>query len=303
MDHSSTCAICGSEPETSFHAVMSCTKARALRFDIRNSWKLPAEKELKFTGPDWVLLILANSSQDTRRNLPLLWWRAWHLRNGIILKGQATVAASVTFLLKFSQETATSFTTEIPDQKGKRPIGVTTPAASTKQAVSSSGSGWTAPGDPFLKLNVDDGFVASSEEASWGAVLRNHLGEALLSAWGRLPYCCSAEETELAACIEGLRISRAARTTENILESDCQMMTNALNQVHRNHSHLAAVVHDAKVLMIEPLSCSVAFVSRGNNSVAHALAMKGKTSRCNRLVLEDVPPDVRPLALGDLMPD
>jgi hypothetical protein len=46
-----TCLVCGTE-ETAFHAVVRCTKAMALRNEMRRHWSLPDEKQFMFSGPD-----------------------------------------------------------------------------------------------------------------------------------------------------------------------------------------------------------------------------------------------------------
>ena len=47
-----TCSICGVEDESTFHALVSCTKARALRLALRKVWNLPGEEAFNYTGPD-----------------------------------------------------------------------------------------------------------------------------------------------------------------------------------------------------------------------------------------------------------
>jgi hypothetical protein len=53
-------------PEDSFHATVFCTKARALRDVMRKHWKLPDENEFKYTGKDWLLVLLSNQSKTDR---------------------------------------------------------------------------------------------------------------------------------------------------------------------------------------------------------------------------------------------
>jgi hypothetical protein len=52
MDIVPTCNICGVEPETRHHAMIECTKAKALRQRMRNDWDLPAENMFRYTGAD-----------------------------------------------------------------------------------------------------------------------------------------------------------------------------------------------------------------------------------------------------------
>ena len=73
MDPLPTCNICGMEPETSYHTMVSCTKARALRHYLRREWSLPDEQQLIFTGHDWVLVLLSNIDDSMGAKLLLLW--------------------------------------------------------------------------------------------------------------------------------------------------------------------------------------------------------------------------------------
>jgi hypothetical protein len=79
-----TCSICGTETKNSYHATMSCTKARALRHMMRNLWNIPKESDFRFTWNDWLLVLLSNRSKTEQGLILLLLWRAWHLRNNAI---------------------------------------------------------------------------------------------------------------------------------------------------------------------------------------------------------------------------
>jgi hypothetical protein len=72
------------EAETGYHATMNCTRARDLRKGLADLWNLPHDKELAFTGRDWVLVFLDKLNQDTRDKLMFVRWKAWHDRNNII---------------------------------------------------------------------------------------------------------------------------------------------------------------------------------------------------------------------------
>jgi hypothetical protein len=43
LEKEAKCQICGKEDETGRHAVVRCSKAKALRMELRNYWGLPAE--------------------------------------------------------------------------------------------------------------------------------------------------------------------------------------------------------------------------------------------------------------------
>lgn len=100
-----TCSICGMEEEDGFHEVIRCTKAKALRDALRVHWSLPEEHDLLNSGCDWVLVLLANSAIDVRRNLLLFWRRTWFLRNDVIFgKGDKSINDSANFLLSLQDD-------------------------------------------------------------------------------------------------------------------------------------------------------------------------------------------------------
>jgi hypothetical protein len=60
------------------------------------------EDLLRYTGPDWLLLLLRELNEDQGSKVLMVFWRAWHLRNDIIHgKGQGSVGESVGFLVNY----------------------------------------------------------------------------------------------------------------------------------------------------------------------------------------------------------
>ena len=49
-----TCVICGNVDENEYHAVVECTKSKALRHMMRDYWKIPNEQAFWYTGEDWL---------------------------------------------------------------------------------------------------------------------------------------------------------------------------------------------------------------------------------------------------------
>jgi NMD protein affecting ribosome stability and mRNA decay len=47
-----TCQICGREDESGYHAVVLCTKAAGLRYEMRKICLLLDELQFRYTGPD-----------------------------------------------------------------------------------------------------------------------------------------------------------------------------------------------------------------------------------------------------------
>jgi hypothetical protein len=61
-----TCEICGMGDEDGHHAVILCTKAMALRYEMRKFCLLPEEEQFKYTGPDWIILRLNSVEKEMR---------------------------------------------------------------------------------------------------------------------------------------------------------------------------------------------------------------------------------------------
>lgn len=45
---------------------------------------------------------------------------------------------------------------------------------------------WSPPTGELLKINIDGSFQAESRSGGWGAIVRNHLGQPLMAAAGKL---------------------------------------------------------------------------------------------------------------------
>ena len=94
-----TCEMCGHWSEDCFHACVQCPHAVALRHAMREHWALPAEEDLVFTGPDWLLVLMSRFTAGVNANLLMLLWRVWSVRNSVLRIGQkVSVEGSIVFL-------------------------------------------------------------------------------------------------------------------------------------------------------------------------------------------------------------
>ena len=101
----SVCDICGTAPEDEFHAVIACTRSKALRHEMRRHWELPREGDIWDTGPDWLQLLLLANTEAVRRNTLLLLWQAWNLRNNVVHgDGKERVAGAVLALIRLQED-------------------------------------------------------------------------------------------------------------------------------------------------------------------------------------------------------
>jgi len=67
-----TCEMCGHWKEDCFYACISCLHVVALRYAMRDHWVLLAEKDLMYTGPDWLLVLMSKYSAEVNAKLLML---------------------------------------------------------------------------------------------------------------------------------------------------------------------------------------------------------------------------------------
>jgi hypothetical protein len=160
LEHDSTCTICGTGEEGSFHATVACMKAKALRDKMREVWSLPHEDMFRLTGPDWLLILLSNSPPETHPKILLLLWRSWHLRNNIVHDdGLGSIEASSVFLQNYVN-TLNCNDTSLDTGKGKQVWDTTAETPNTSQVCHTLDpkDHWVAPNQGMLKLNTDASF-------------------------------------------------------------------------------------------------------------------------------------------------
>lgn len=73
-----------------------------------------------------------------------------------------------------------------------------------KQATVKKSEGWTKPSEGTLKINVDGSFSKETSSGGWGYVIRDHEGDVVVAAAGRLNHALDALQTEAEACIQAL---------------------------------------------------------------------------------------------------
>jgi hypothetical protein len=68
---------------------------------------------------------------------------------------------------------------------------------------------WSAPPQEQLKINTDGSFISNTLQGSWGFIIRDHEGEAILAGVGRLIAVSDALTAETAACQNALQVIRS----------------------------------------------------------------------------------------------
>ena len=196
----SICSLCGKEDENEFHAVNVCTRSKALRFTMRPIWNLPKEDKFRYTGTDWLQILLNSQDEITRRRILMLFWQCWNLRNDAIHGvGKGTVQGSAILLTRYEEEFANAQIPEKQDRMSSYSLRQSGPGTLSVATTAR----WMTPEEGWVKLNTDASFIQASGGSWGGAVARDAQGRVRLSACLELGKCNSPVEAEVAAVLGG----------------------------------------------------------------------------------------------------
>jgi ribonuclease HI len=123
---------------------------------------------------------------------------------------------------------------------------------------------WLLPPEERVKLNVDAAFQSTSGEASMGIIIRDNMGQALLSAW-KIIRSCASEVAEAEACWKGIQLAAEWIMKPTIIESDCLNIVEGLQETGVNMSGIPNIVKEMKASMKLLLEARVRKVGRECN--------------------------------------
>lgn len=276
-----TCNICGNGAEDEYHAMIACTKSRALRFAMRENWSLPPEENFWFTGEDWLQVLLDTETEDMRAKILLLLWRCWFLREDCIRgAGKESILGSAQFLIKYEEELRSCGVIS-ESRHGKNADDLTEKQSHAGDVLNMQ---WSPPVPGTVKINSDASFLAESGQSTAGIVARDSRGLVFISVCKRLPICSSAEEAEARAVLVGLNAMADFFRGPIVLEMDYQMIAKELTARAPSRSPCYALIMDIKKAMAGFPSCNISCVRRTGNSLAHGLAAEARRTGDQQLI-------------------
>jgi ribonuclease HI len=128
----------------------------------------------------------------------------------------------------------------------------------------------------LAKLNIDSSFLESDGSAGISAILRDYNGETIFTMCKSLANCSSALETELAACVEGLRLALQWTLLPVAIETDYISVVHLLTDKEEDCSTLAFLVREARWLRSGERTASITKIQREQNLISHELANKAR---------------------------
>ena len=158
---------------------------------------------------------------------------------------------------------------------------------------------WGKPEEGWVKCNVDASFSSSDMAGAWGAILRDHNGSIIASAWDRINHCNSAALGEAIACLEGLKLSLAHSDSDIIIETDCSAVLEAFKEDSTNRTEVRLIAKEFKLKKPPDRQVNLLKISRNCNFAAHDLCQFGRRELSGGVLKSSVPACVSKSALND----
>jgi len=230
--------------------------------------------------------------------LLLILWRAWFVRNELTHGGRwIPMERSISFLSSY-WDTLVNIKLGGPDDlNGKAPVQRSLPPTVRQAPAKCS---WKAPEIGWIKINVDGAFSEASGEAGIGVIIRNHLGQVILSAGKYIDGGGSAEQVEALECREGLTLAADWSPSPAIVESDCATVIKYLTSPESQRSPSTFFIQEALEEAGKLPAVKFRHESRVQNGVAHELAHMAKRLRHSAVWRERVPDCVEQLYAQDV---
>ncbi|XP_019166542.1 PREDICTED: uncharacterized protein LOC109162277 [Ipomoea nil] len=140
-----------------------------------------------------------------------------------------------------------------------------------------------------LQCSFDAAFSAATRRAAFGLVLQDSNGVFIAAKNGPVPLCQGPFMAEAYACKEALSWLRDRGVTEVVLRTDCSNLCHTLvNSVTEFHTYDGVAVSACQDLMDLLVSCSVIYIPRSLNVLAHSLA-QAASGQPNSSIWEEFP--------------
>ncbi|WOG89983.1 hypothetical protein DCAR_0209224 [Daucus carota subsp. sativus] len=250
------CPVCKEEPETILHSLVTCTFAwqcwLALRVNI--SW----DQNMDFSS--WMNIVLSTGTSKQRAEAVMLCWAIWRARNDLIWNQKFSTVNKVVAAAKQNltqwilAQSRSSHTLLQPQVKGD------------------GGTIWVKPQPNTVKVSVDAAIFEDKEEVGFGLVARDSEGSLIQAKAVSHTELLDPVLAEAMAVKEALSWIDEMQWPATTLESDCQIVVQAIRSVTPMRSRFGGIISECRILMQHLNNVELFFVKRSANMVAHQLA-------------------------------
>ncbi|XP_019190793.1 PREDICTED: uncharacterized protein LOC109185268 [Ipomoea nil] len=246
--------LCGVEPETAIHLFAECSFAHLCWKEVDHGWSMDSPGTLQL----WIEEMWTALPNHMIEKVVTLCWAIWENRNSMVWDSQSTDQRTmVCMALAYVQ-----------NWKAAQSSHTATPHAVQPHIRDVA---WSPPPPGYYKLNIDVSMDFEHRRMGYGWILRDEEGVVMGAATTMIEGIYSVKEAEAIGAPEALSWIKRGGWPRVVLETDAQMVTNAVS-AGQNYTPFGAIIDEIrKHLMQLPLTHFV-FVKRDANVLAHFLA-------------------------------
>jgi hypothetical protein len=250
------CPLCGTEFESSIHAIWLCEAAKAV-------WSAcPARIQKCATGDSDFLtlfgLLSARLSLEDLQFFAMVAQRVWFRRNKYVFDGVFTPPRC---LIKGASESLSDF------RDASSLLLLNTQVQPPSLPVQ-----WRKPPQGFVKLNWDAALEKNQRLIGVGVVARHFEGKVIAAKCSSQRYISDSSVAEAFGARLCTEFGLFLGLRSVIFEGDALEVVQELNRVNEDAGHLGNLIGDIRVLLRRFDCWSFAHVKREGNKVAHSLA-------------------------------
>uniref|UniRef100_A0A8I6Z5L8 RNase H type-1 domain-containing protein n=1 Tax=Hordeum vulgare subsp. vulgare TaxID=112509 RepID=A0A8I6Z5L8_HORVV len=137
-------------------------------------------------------------------------------------------------------------------------------------------TGWTKPEVGILKINSDGSYNKDTLTGGWGYIIRDHEGDVVVTAAGRLHHVHDALQVEAEACIRAIYKAQELGIGNVVMETDASTLVSAIKTSRYDLAPNGNLFQEIKAFAsLNFISFDIFHYPRACNKVADALAMHG----------------------------
>ena len=167
-------------------------------------------------------------------------------------------------------------------------------------STTTSTQSWTPPNTNSSKANFDEAVFNSSNSAGVGVIIRDSNSEVIAAMSKRILLPTTVLEVEAMACRRAVTFALEVGIQDVTFEGDLLTVIQAINSGGASEAPYGNLIEDILVYVSSFSSVVFKHVKRPCNKVVDALAKKAKFGDVFQAWMEELPPDIAPLAVLDV---
>ena len=276
------CPVCKAVAEDPLHMVLNC-------LEVEQVWREHGWFSQAISSPliDFTDL-LSRFLQVTKDNRVELFicmaWSLWQRRNKLRI-GLPSPSLNLVGLQ------ATKFLQDYLDAQEVH---------ASRSSMETSTQSWCPSSSHPFKANFDGALFNNSNSAGIGDIICDRNGGMIATMSECIPLPNTVLEVEAMACRRAVKFAYEVGIQDVTFEGDSLTVIQALNYGSASEALYGNLIDDITVCASSLSTVEFKHVKRSCNRIADALAKKAKYGDVFQAWMEDIPPDIAPLAIFDV---